>query len=441
MQNKKLTVGSAVYDDFEGVFFTYQSLRLNNLDRLDELDFLIIDNNPNSEEGKATKEYCQKAGIRYVAFTARRSTAVRNEIFWQAQAPYAMSMDSHVLLEPNAISQLLDFYDQNPNTKNLYQGPMVYDCLKHDPCTHMDPVWRDNMFGTWKSDKRGSSSEKEPFEIPLHGLGLFTCKVDAWPGFHILFKGFGGEEGYIHDKFKQNKAKTMCLPWLRWNHRFQRPRGVSYPLKIEERISNYYLGHLELSKDTDEIKKHFNKTHPAVDCDKIKDEMTKLLALYDVDADMALKVRFGEHIDGEEPEVEIETWENSNIKFEYPAKIKYVKFISLRSLDLYSCLGAINIKSQNSNKKHKILSVNSEDPKHPAKNLLDKKSTTFWLTDANNGVSHPHEVVIDLSEITDVESINIQKRQDGRNIGTIMEFKVLISQDGERWNRVSLVKY
>ena len=62
---KKLTIGSAVYDDFEGVYFSYQSLRLNNKDILKDLDLVIIDNNPESEEGQATKHFCTQAGIRY----------------------------------------------------------------------------------------------------------------------------------------------------------------------------------------------------------------------------------------------------------------------------------------------------------------------------------------------------------------------------------------
>ena len=60
---KKLTIGSAVYDDFDGVYFSYQSLRLNNQDIWDDLDLLIIDNNPESAQGKATQSFCKKTRI------------------------------------------------------------------------------------------------------------------------------------------------------------------------------------------------------------------------------------------------------------------------------------------------------------------------------------------------------------------------------------------
>ena len=82
---KKLTIGSAVYDDFEGVYFSYQSLRLNNKDILKDLDLVIIDNNPESEEGQATKHFCTQAGIRYTPYTKKTSTAIRNEIFKNAE--------------------------------------------------------------------------------------------------------------------------------------------------------------------------------------------------------------------------------------------------------------------------------------------------------------------------------------------------------------------
>src|SRR5207237_2934286 len=86
--------------------------------------------------------------------------------------------------------------------------------------THFDPVWRAQM---WGSDPRGQDPEGEPFEISMQGLGVFSCMKDDWLGFHPKFQGFGGEEGYIHEKFRQAGRRCLCLPWLRWMHRFSRP--------------------------------------------------------------------------------------------------------------------------------------------------------------------------------------------------------------------------
>lgn len=257
---KKLTIGSLVYDDFDGIFFSYQSIRLNNLDILDQLDLLVVDNNPDSAEGKATKDFCQKAGIRYEVEKEKSSTSLRNKIFEYAEGSHTLCMDPHVLFEPLTIKYLISFYEQNPKSKDLFQGPLLMDCINcHDPMTHMDPVWRDHMWGTWGIDPRGIKADLPPFEIPMQGLGVFSCKTKDWLGFNKKFIGFGGEEGYIHEKFRKRKRKCWCLPFFRWMHRFGRPRGVPYPLKLEHRVYNYLEGFTEIGLDTKKVVDHFEK--------------------------------------------------------------------------------------------------------------------------------------------------------------------------------------
>jgi hypothetical protein len=96
----------------------------------------------------------------------------------------------------------------------------------------------------------------------MQGLGVFSCRKDAWPGFHPQFRGFGGEEGYIHEKFRQAGHLCLCLPWLRWMHRFGRPNGVRYPLTVEDKLRNYVLGHAELGLDLGPVLEHFAQYLP-----------------------------------------------------------------------------------------------------------------------------------------------------------------------------------
>ena len=283
MTTKKLTIGSATYDDFEGVYFTYMSIRLACIDRLDELDLVIIDNNPESAEGKATADFCSKAKIRYFAEPIPRSTAIRDRIFRVAEAPFCVSIDPHVLFEPSTIPRLIEFaQNEGLETANLFQGAMLYDYLdpEGDVSTHFEPVWRENMYGIWGCDKRAKDKEAKPFEIPMQGLGLFGCRTDAWQGFSPLFQGFGGEEGYIHEKFRQAGHCTMLLPWLRWAHRFQRPRGTAYPLQMEERIRNYAFGWLELNIPLDDIDEHFSGNFPNMPVKKILSDARALHNAY-----------------------------------------------------------------------------------------------------------------------------------------------------------------
>jgi hypothetical protein len=153
-----------------------------------------------------------------------------------------------------ALAKLRKWLEANPSCDDLLQGPMVYDDGM-SYITRMDPVWRDNMWGTWEDPFRTSLPE-EPFEIPMMGLGLFGARRETWLGFNPAFRGFGGEEGYIHEKYRQHGRKTLCLPFLKWMHFFSnRPTNTN----ILDRVRNYFIGFWELGLDTAPITEHFGK--------------------------------------------------------------------------------------------------------------------------------------------------------------------------------------
>jgi hypothetical protein len=257
---KKLTIGMAVHDDFDGIYFTLQSIRMFHKEILDEVEFIIIDNNPTSKHGKSLREYIEwiQEPVQYLPFTKYNSTIVRNKVFELADTPYVLCMDSHVFVESGAIKKLIEFFDAGKDRGNLLQGPLVYDDMKNIS-THFNLEWRSHMWGTWGTDDRGIDPNNEPFEIPSQGLGLFACRKDSWLGFNKNFRGFGGEEGYIHAKYKKHGKTTLCLPFLRWMHRFQRPNGVSYPNNLKARFRNYMIGFKELGLPLDELKDHFKE--------------------------------------------------------------------------------------------------------------------------------------------------------------------------------------
>jgi hypothetical protein len=250
---KKLTIGMPVYDDYDGVFFTIQALRMYH--PMHEVELLVVDNNPDSEHGKTTRKFSQDAGARYIAAPEVKGSGPTKElVFTNATTPYVMCLDCHVLVWPNAIERLLEYF--NTDQGDILHGPLIYNDLR-SISTHMDPVWRGGSLGIWATDKRGCELDAEPFEIPAQGMGLFACRKDAWPNFHPAFRGFGSEECYIHGKFRQQGARAMCLPFLRWAHRFGRPSGVPFPMRWEDRIFNYLLGHLELGLPIEPVLDHF----------------------------------------------------------------------------------------------------------------------------------------------------------------------------------------
>ena len=181
-------------------------------------------------------------------------------------------MDCHVIFPSGAIDSLLKYYEDNPDCKNIVQGPMLYDNIK-SYATHFKPIWNQHMYGVWDTDAR-SCQKGEPFEIPMMGLGVFSCETKNWLGFNKLFRGFGGEEGYIHEKFRRAGGKAICLPDFKWLHRFGRPDGVNYRLVLEDRIWNYFVVWLELTKDPEDpmihdIYNHFKSSIPEGSIDNI----------------------------------------------------------------------------------------------------------------------------------------------------------------------------
>jgi hypothetical protein len=258
---RKLTIGMATHDDYDGLYFSIQSIRMFHKEILDDLEFVIVDNNPNEKHGDSIRKFIKwiKEPVQYLPFTKYKSSTIKNKVFELADTPYVLCMDSHVLIEPKALKKLIKLYDSGKDEGNLLQGPLVYDNMT-SISTHFNlDVWSDCMWGQWGTDPRGTDPKNPPFEIPAQGMGLFSCRKDTWPGFNKDFRGFGGEEGYIHEKFKQKGKKTLCVPFLRWVHRFERPNGISYPNKLEERFRNYYIGFKELKMDTTNLVEHFKK--------------------------------------------------------------------------------------------------------------------------------------------------------------------------------------
>jgi hypothetical protein len=247
-----LTVGMATYDDFNGVYFTLQALRLYH--DMQDVELLVVDNYGCESTRSLVEGW---AGGRYLLRRDVQGTAApRDLVFREATGEVVLCCDSHVLFPPGVIARLKQFYREHPECDDLLQGPMLYDDL-HAISTHLDPVWRDEFFGTWGTDPRGLDAESAPFEIPMQGLGAFACRKSAWLGFNPRFRGFGGEEGYIHEKFRQAGRRTLCVPWLRWMHRFGRPSGVPYRLTLEDKFRNYLIGHAELGLDLAPVLTHF----------------------------------------------------------------------------------------------------------------------------------------------------------------------------------------
>lgn len=247
----ELTIGMATYDDYSGLYFTLQALRLYH--DLEDTELLVVDNF-GCEKSRALVE--QIKGRYVLAKDVVGTAAPKDLVFQLAEGHAVLCCDCHVLFGRDAIARLKRYFRLHPDSDDLLQGPLVHDDGK-SILTHQEPRWDDMMWGVWATDPRGVDPQSPPFEIPMHGMAVFSCRKSAWLGFNPKFRGFGGEEGYIHEKFRQADRQCLCLPWLRWMHRFQTKEDVTYPMTIEDRIRNYIIGYVELGLSLEPIVNHF----------------------------------------------------------------------------------------------------------------------------------------------------------------------------------------
>lgn len=264
--HRRLCIGMSVYDDFDGAYFTMQSIRLHHPEVADQISILVLDNHPEGLQSQALRDACNNTdNVRYLPFTGFRSTAVRDLLFREADADIVCCLDSHVLLAPGALQALIDYFDAHPDSIDLVQGPLLAEDLKQCVGTHFDPEWGTGMFGRWGLDERHDDPDVEAFEIQMQGLGLFACRREAWPGLNSRFRGFGGEEGYLHEKFRQAGGRVLCLNKLGWLHRFARPTGIPYAPNLNDRVRNYLLAWTEIGWNTQPIVDHFAQEYRDID--------------------------------------------------------------------------------------------------------------------------------------------------------------------------------
>lgn len=121
--NIELTIGMATYNDFDGVYFTLQALRLYQ--DLSGTELLVIDNYGCQHTQNLVERWL---GARYIRATDVVGTAApRDQVFREARGKAVLCCDCHVLFAPGVIARLKQFYREHPDCQDLLQGPMLYD--------------------------------------------------------------------------------------------------------------------------------------------------------------------------------------------------------------------------------------------------------------------------------------------------------------------------
>jgi glycosyltransferase involved in cell wall biosynthesis len=269
-----LTIGMATFDDFNGVYFTIQALKMYHGEAVKSAEIIVIDNNPSSKDGQETKAFCEKdKRIKYIESDNSRGAFSKEDVFVHAENENVLVCDCHVLFAPDSILSLKNFFKSGEDKGNLIQGPLLSDSMEII-ATHLKPTWGSGMFGQWALDKRVYS--EKAFEIPAQGMGVFACKKNSWVGFPKGASGFGGEEYIIHEKFRQAGKGAICLSNLKWLHRFRRPSGAPYSPTRENKFKNHIRGFLEADLPVFEVLEHYKSIGtPESEINKWLEDVTK----------------------------------------------------------------------------------------------------------------------------------------------------------------------
>ena len=82
---RKMTIGMATYDDYDGVYFSLQALRMYHPEVMDDVELLVIDNHPDGPCGSALKAL--KTTCRTSATCRRPRSAARRSATWSSMRP------------------------------------------------------------------------------------------------------------------------------------------------------------------------------------------------------------------------------------------------------------------------------------------------------------------------------------------------------------------
>lgn len=266
----KLTIGIATLDDHEGLWFTLQSLLMYHGLVMEGVQVVVVDQAPESAHGSENAKLIEKKlkrraeresqlhSVTYIPMAHPRGIGpARNRLFAEANAEIVLVMDSHVLLELGVLERLFAYYQKRPECRDLLIGPLLSDSGGFVG-THQDLNWRSEALGTWARDPELYDRDAEPKEVPMQGLGVFSCRKAAYPGFHSEQRGFGCAEAIFAEKFRRRGDRVLCLPFLRWLHRFTRINGPPYPVRRQDKVFNYLVEMLSLEMDPSDLFDHFS---------------------------------------------------------------------------------------------------------------------------------------------------------------------------------------
>jgi len=127
----------------------------------------------------------------------------------------------------------------------------------HMIASELLPEWRGDFFGVWHTDPELPKIKIK--EIEGHGSAYTLMKREYYPYFSKHFKGFAGEELYIHQKVRNNGGKCYVHLDLGWIHRFYRSKPITYALTLNDKFHNYLVASYEMGWSVKQVCDYFKR--------------------------------------------------------------------------------------------------------------------------------------------------------------------------------------
>ena len=309
----KLTIAIPTREDWYGFHETWHSLvaaiRAAGLE--ERIELLVVDQSPGTEHAKNIQATVNsiasrwevdpvghvavnRGGVidaRYEAWDTIKGTAAgKMACFGKARGEWVLCLDSHVILTDDSVRKLYDWIRRPKNrfSRDLHYGVNLADDHRqyfsnlqifNDDQTAL--IGDDGVFGQWRTDPRAAPGMKQPFDVEGGGGWCFFARRDAFLniGFHPLMRGFGGEEGFLAERFRRAGQKVLCTPFVRGIHRYARLPGDQYFVSIEEKLRNHTIGWHDLGRDLHELRniwisKPLDKRIPDSEVDRVIGQTT-----------------------------------------------------------------------------------------------------------------------------------------------------------------------
>ena len=217
----RLTVGCSTYLDYEGVWYTLTSILQHHGLFDGAVEMMVIDNGPEPDE--KMRLIVEGRGARYIPCHEKRGAYVgKDRLIEEAGTPWVLTLDSHVMMPPDALEFLLRFANENDDSEDLYHIPLLSHIGQVSDFRNLGRIWGEKgeqhhgSSGAWKD-------AGAPYPVLAACTGAYLVRKDAWRsgrGYDPILGAFGGWEGPLDVKWWLMGRRALSMRWPEAGHRW-----------------------------------------------------------------------------------------------------------------------------------------------------------------------------------------------------------------------------